>query len=85
MACAIEDDQPEAVENIVEEDCNLCSDAIDCYIELDQFKERLVEFMKSENSKESDKLDSSQIIQLQKDMTDIVQTQLKQQQDILKN
>ena len=85
MACAIEDDQPEVVGNIVEEDCNLCSDAIDCYIELDQFKERLVEFMKSENSKESDKLDSSQIIQLQKDMTDIVQTQLKQQQDILKN
>ncbi|CAC5415552.1 unnamed protein product [Mytilus coruscus] len=39
LASALED-EGEAIDNIVDEDCKLCSMAMDCYLDLTQFKER---------------------------------------------
>ena len=44
------EEQSEDIDSVIEEDCNLCSKAMDCYLELNQFKERLVEFIKKENA-----------------------------------
>lgn len=41
VASSFEDD-PTSVENIAEDDCQLCSDATDCYLELEQYNVRLV-------------------------------------------
>lgn len=47
VACLFEDERTVLVENIVQEDCQLWSDATDYNLELKQYKETLVNNIKS--------------------------------------
>ncbi|CAG2200461.1 unnamed protein product [Mytilus edulis] len=83
VADALGEEETEEIEKVVEEDCQLCSAATDCYLELEQYKERLVEFIKQESGEKHEKIDPIQIVELQREMKDIVETQMKQQNEIL--
>lgn len=83
VADALGEEETEEIEKVVEEDCQLCSAATDCYLELEQYKERLVEFIKQESGEKHEKINPIQIVELQREMKDIVETQMKQQNEIL--
>ena len=83
VASSIEEDKTEEIEKIVEEDCKLCAEATDCFLELEQFKTRLTEFIKSETSEPKENVSTVQMIELQREMKDIVQEQIRQQQQLL--
>ena len=83
VASSIEAEETEEREQIVEEDCRLFSEATDCYLELEQFKTRLVEYIKDKNSETKENLSTIQMIQLQREMKDIVQEQIRQQRELL--
>ncbi|CAC5373097.1 unnamed protein product [Mytilus coruscus] len=85
VSCSLEDDQTALVENIVQEDCQLCSDATDYYLELEQYKERLVNVIKSHSRENYEKINPIQIIELQQEMKEIVVTQLKQQKEMFES
>ncbi|VDI16700.1 Hypothetical predicted protein [Mytilus galloprovincialis] len=83
LASALED-EGEFIDDIVGEDCELCSNVMDCYLDLIQFKERLVDFIKKESIEVKENEFSSQIVELQREMKDIMQSQMKQQHEIFK-
>ncbi|CAG2195806.1 unnamed protein product [Mytilus edulis] len=83
LASALED-EGEVIDDIVGEDCELCSSVMDCYLDLIQFKERLVDFIKKESIEVKENELSSQILELQREMKDIMQSQIKQQHEIFK-
>ena len=76
----MEDDKPEDFDALVEEDCHLHSEAIERYLELEQFKERLVEFIRKSNSVDKESDSTLQIVKLQIEMKNIFESQLKQHQ-----
>ena len=43
VASALKEDITGTADKLADEDCMLCSDATDCYLELENFKERLVD------------------------------------------
>ncbi|VDI29698.1 Hypothetical predicted protein [Mytilus galloprovincialis] len=83
LASALKD-EGEVIDDIVGEDCELCSRVMDCYLDLIQFKERLVDFIKKESIEVKENEFSSQIVELQREMKDIMQSQIKQQHEIFK-
>jgi hypothetical protein len=68
VAEAMGDDKQEEIDAIVEEDCHLHSEATDRYLELEQFKERLVEFIRKSNSVDKESDSTFQIVKLQNEM-----------------
>ncbi|CAG2208913.1 unnamed protein product [Mytilus edulis] len=76
LASALED-EGEVIDDIVGEDCELCSSVMDCYLDLIQFKERLVDFIKKESIEVKENEFSSQIVELQREMKDIMQKKAK--------
>jgi hypothetical protein len=42
LACALGDDNSSAIEKIMDEDTTLCSEVTECYLDLKQFKEKLL-------------------------------------------
>ena len=76
----MEDDKPEDFDALVEEDCHLPSEAIERYLELEQFKERLVEFIRKSNSVDKESDSTLQIVKLQIEMKNIFESLLKQHQ-----
>lgn len=84
LISAMDEKDSERIENILEEDCKLCEYALDCYLDLKQFKENLIT-EKQEPPKEILMGDSTtyQLVQLQKDMQQLFSNQLKQQQEIV--
>ncbi|CAG2197218.1 unnamed protein product [Mytilus edulis] len=85
VASSLEEDQSGTADKLADEDCKLCSDATDCYLELENFKERLVDNIKLETTENVEKVNPSDFIQLQQEMKDIIQTQLKQQEEFIKS
>ncbi|XP_071136486.1 uncharacterized protein [Mytilus edulis] len=83
LASALEE-EGEFIDDIVGEDCELCSNVMDCHLDLIQFKERLVDFIKKESIEVKESEFSSQIVELQREMKDIMQSQIKQQHEIFK-
>ncbi|VDI73293.1 Hypothetical predicted protein [Mytilus galloprovincialis] len=83
LASALKD-EGEVIDDIVGEDCELCSNVMDCYLDLIQFKERLVDFIKKESIEVKENEFSSQIVELQREMKDIMQSQMQQQHEIFK-
>jgi hypothetical protein len=83
VAEAMGDDKPDEIDAIVEEDCHLHSEATDRYLELEQFKERLVEFIRKSNSVDKESDSTFQIVKLQNEMKNIFESQLKQHQEII--
>ena len=76
------EEQSVDIDSVIEEDCNLCSKAMDCYLDLNQFKERLIEFIKMEKEKGEVKQSdlTSEIVDLQKEMKDILKFQIEQKE-----
>ena len=70
------------INDIVEEDCHLHSEATYRYLELEQFKERLVEFIRKSNSVDKESDSTLQIVKLQNEMKNIFEFQLKHQEII---
>ncbi|CAC5379125.1 unnamed protein product [Mytilus coruscus] len=85
VASSLEEDQSGTADKLADEDCKLCSDATVCYLELENFKERLVDNIKLETTENVEKINPSDLIQLQQEMKDIIQTQLKQQEEFTKS
>ncbi|CAC5398796.1 unnamed protein product [Mytilus coruscus] len=85
VASSLEEDQSGTADKLANEDCKLCSDATDCYLELENFKERLVDNIKLETTENVEKINPSDSIQLQQEMKDTIQTQLKQQEEFIKS
>jgi len=48
LASAYDEETTEVIDGIVEEDCQLCSEAMDCQLDLHEFKEMLVHEVKVE-------------------------------------
>lgn len=79
VACVMEE-QGENIDNVIEEDCSLCSRAMDYFLDLNQFKERLVEFIKLEKEEEKKSVIPSEIIDLQREIKDILKFQIEQKE-----
>jgi hypothetical protein len=62
---------------------HLHSEATDRYLELEKFKERLVEFIRKSNSVDKESDSTFQIVKLQNEMKNIFESQLKQHQEII--
>ncbi len=70
----------EDINSTMDEDCSLCSQAMDCFLDLNQFKERLVEFIKKESEDMKEMNFTSEIVNLQKEMKDILKFQFEQKE-----
>ena len=68
----------EEIEKVVAEDCLLCSNAMDIYLELNQFRERIV-LVKEKTEVKAPLLEVSnttQLIKLQKNMQHLLDLQM---------
>ena len=81
LASAYDEETTEVIDGIVEEDCQLCSQAMDCQLDLQEFKERLVREVKVELKEEH--VPVAPIVQIQEEIKSIVQSQLKMQHEML--
>ena len=69
----------EEIGKVVDEDCLLCSNAMDIYLELNQFKERIM-LVKEKTEVKATSLEISnttQLIELQKNMQNLLDSQMK--------
>jgi len=81
LASAYDEETTEVIDGIVEEDCELCSEAMDCQLDLHEFNERLVREVKIELKEEH--LPVAPIVQIQEEIKGIVQSQMKMQHEML--
>ena len=82
LSAAMGEEDLTEIEKIVDEDCLLCSNATDIYLELKQFKENIVLVKEKAEVKEPplDVSNTTQLIELQKNMQHLLDSQLKQQE-----
>lgn len=70
VASSLDGDQAGIAEKVADEDCQLCADATDCYLELENYKERLVNDIKLESKESVEKFNPLDLVQLQNEMKD---------------
>lgn len=81
LASAYDEETTEVIDGIVEEDYQLCSEAMDCQLDLHEFKERLVREAKVESKEEH--VPVAPIVQIQEGVKGNVQSQMKMQHEML--
>ena len=82
LSAAMGEDDLAEIEKVVDEDCLLCSNATDIYLEFKKFKENIVLVKEKAEVKEPplDVSNTTQLIELQKNMQHSLDSQLKQQE-----
>lgn len=86
LECALGDDNNVAIEKILDEDTALCSQATECYLDLKQFKDKLLPPTKPESSVlESKTSDSEKLFEIQREMQNMMLQQMRQQQERSEN
>ena len=82
LSAAMGEEDLTEIEKVVDEDCLLCANATDIYLELKQFKENIVLVKEKAEVKEPplDVSNTTQLIELQKNMQHLLDSQLKQQE-----
>ena len=71
------------IETIIENDCDLCSVAMEVYLDLQQYKEKVV-FKQIKKEKEEEPL-ALKLVELQTDMQRLLRTQMKQNEESKKS
>jgi hypothetical protein len=82
FASLLKEDDTDLIQNVLEEDCDLCTHAMDMFLDLQHYREKLLcakekMVIKPIAAEESD---TNTLIQIQKDMQKILSAQLKQQE-----
>ncbi|XP_053389852.1 uncharacterized protein LOC123530907 [Mercenaria mercenaria] len=85
LAVALGETDNEQTESIVNDDCELCSDAIEVYLDLKEYKGKLESARQKQNIKPvavpNEQCDA--LIELQQNMQRLMAAQIKQQQDFM--
>jgi len=90
LATAIDESDPEFLEQITEEDSKLCSEAIDCSLNLQQCKEVLLSVKVKREKQQltnetSEVAHSDEFMELHKDMQKLMQIQIQQQEKLMES
>lgn len=84
LASAVGESESELIEAILDEDCKLCAEARDLYLEVKHYREKMM-FDKKKGAVKEEVVDNSttrQLLELQENMQRLLASQLKQMENV---